>query len=62
MAIEAADILYNKKKKKDNDILTQFPMKTLFDVEEIERKLTTDENFLKQMVILIFCIIVIFYN
>lgn len=38
----------------DNNILTKFPMKTVSDVEEIERKLTTDENFLKQMVIFIF--------
>jgi len=35
----------------DEYIWTLLPMKTIFDVEEIERKFTTDENFENQMVI-----------
>lgn len=37
----------------DEYIWTLLPMKTVFDVEEIERKFSTDENFENQMVI--FC-------
>jgi len=35
----------------DEYIWTLLPMKTVFDVEEIERKFTTDEHFENQMVI-----------
>lgn len=38
----------------DNINMNEIPMKTVFDVEEMERKFTTDENFLNEMVILIF--------
>lgn len=38
----------------NNDIFTQLPMKTISDVEEMERKCTTDTTFEIQMVILLF--------
>jgi len=39
----------------NNDILSQLPMKTVSDVEDMETKFTTDTNFKSQMVIIIFC-------
>ncbi|KAF0700414.1 Uncharacterized protein FWK35_00035131 [Aphis craccivora] len=35
--------------KKNNDILSLLPMKTVLDVEDIETKFTTDTNFKSQM-------------
>jgi hypothetical protein len=39
--------------KINNDILSQLPMKTVSDVEDIETKFTTDADFKSQMVIII---------
>jgi len=38
----------------NNDILSQLPMKTVSDVEDMETKFTTDTNFKSQMVIIVF--------